>query len=102
MINQFLSSVAIVAAAFAIGCDPMTMDAFQIMMPTDNCRRRRASTSLDAVPKVQLSRRDVLTASASTAVVLIAGAPMDVLAAARPPATISSYQGVYKDPNHPR
>ena len=80
----------------------MTMDVFQIMMPTDNSRRRLASTSLDAVPKVQLLRRDVLTASASTAAVLIAGIPMDVLAAARPPATISSYQGVYKDPNHPR
>jgi len=102
MISQFLSSVAIVAAAFAIGCDPMAMDAFKIMMPTDNSRRRLASTSLDAVPKVQLLRRDVLTASASSAAVLIAGIPMDVLAAARPPATISSYQGVYKDPNHPR
>jgi hypothetical protein len=44
----------------------------------------------------------VLTASASTAAVLIAGAPMDVLAAARPPATISSFQGVYKDLDHPR
>lgn len=111
MTRQFLSSSAILITAFSIlGAgffDPV--DGFQIpvIRPTGNSRLVTTSTRLDAVQQHQLSRRDVVTTSSSlvtaaaTMMLIVAGVPADVRAADRPPATVSSFQGVYQDPMHP-